>query len=178
MTLRADHPPKGSGIRASSNALICRGSCFGALRQQEEHAHAGNAWHEGGWVFATETGDPINPRTDWSHWKVLLQRAGIRDGRLHDARHTAATVLLMLGVSQTTMMSIMGWSNPAMAQRYAHVVAPIRDDVARQVEGLWPRLESPGTTNETRTETTTRNAGPSPEARTGVLQVTGGGGGI
>lgn len=112
--------------------------------QQEEHVHAGNAWHEGGWVFTTETGDPINPRTDWSHWKVLLRRAGIRDGRLHDARHTAATVLLMLGVSQTTMMSIMGWSNPAMTQRYAHVVAPIRDDVARQVdELLWPGLESP-----------------------------------
>jgi integrase len=71
----------------------------------------------------------------------LLREAGIRDGRLHDARHTAATVLLMLGVSQPTMMSIMGWSNPAMAQRYAHVVAPIRDDVARQVGGLlWPEL--------------------------------------
>lgn len=109
--------------------------------QQEEHGHAGSAWHEGGWVFSTETGDPINPRTDWSHWKALLREAGIRDGRLHDARHTAATVLLMLGVSQPTMMSIMGWSNPAMAQRYAHVIAPIRDDVARQVGGLlWPEL--------------------------------------
>ena len=84
---------------------------------------------------------PLNPRTDWSHWKALLREAGIRDGRLHDARHTAATVLLMLGVSQPTMMSIMGWSNPPIAQRYAHVIAPIRDDVARQVGGLlWPEL--------------------------------------
>ncbi|WP_084072324.1 tyrosine-type recombinase/integrase [Knoellia sinensis] len=112
--------------------------------QQQEHEHAGNLWHEGGWVFTTETGDPISPRTDWSHWKALLKQAGIRDGRLHDARHTAATVLLMLGVSQPTMMSIMGWSNPAMAQRYAHVVAPIRDAVALQVGGLlWPELEPP-----------------------------------
>lgn len=111
--------------------------------QQEEHKRARSAWHEGGWVFTTGTGDPINPRTDWSHWKVLLKQAGIRDGRLHDARHAAATVLLLLGVSQPAMMSIMGWSNPAMAQRYAHVVAPIRDDVARQVGGLlWPELES------------------------------------
>jgi hypothetical protein len=31
-------------------------------------------------------------------WKKLLGDAGIRDGRLHDARHTAATVLLILGV--------------------------------------------------------------------------------
>jgi len=55
---------------------------------------------------------------------------------LHDARHTAATVLLILGVSQPTIMSVMGWSNPAMIQRYAHVVGPIRQDVARQVGGL------------------------------------------
>ena len=39
------------------------------------------------------------------------QDAGIRDGRLHDARHTAATVLPLLGVSERTMMGLMGWSN-------------------------------------------------------------------
>ena len=110
--------------------------------ERAEHAHAGNAWHEAGWVFTTETGDAINPRTDWAHWKVLLREAGIRDGRLNDARHTAATVLLMFGVSQPTIMSIMGWSNPAMTQRYAHVIAPIRHEVARQVGGLlWPERE-------------------------------------
>ena len=31
----------------------------------------------------------------------------IRDGRLHDARHTAATVLLLLGVSERTIMGVM-----------------------------------------------------------------------
>ncbi len=104
--------------------------------QNVERVHAGSAWTEGGWVFTTETGEPINPRTDWTHWKELLKEAGIRDSRLHDARHTAATVLLMLGVSQPTIMSVMGWSNPAMTQRYAHVVGPIRQDVARQVGSL------------------------------------------
>ena len=104
--------------------------------QYAERLHAGSTWHEGGWIFTTETGGPINPRTDWTHWKELLKEAGIRDSRLHDARHTAATVLLLLGVSQPTIMSVMGWSNPAMTQRYAHVVAPIRLDVARQVGGL------------------------------------------
>ncbi len=33
-------------------------------------------------------------------------------------------------------MNVMGWSNPAMTQRYAHVVGPIRQDVARQVGSL------------------------------------------
>ena len=89
-----------------------------------------------GWLFATEVGAPINPRTDWAEWKRLLKRAGMRDGRLHDARHTAATVLLLLGVSERTIMGVMGWSNTAMAHRYAHVVDPIRNDVAQRVDGL------------------------------------------
>ena len=50
-------------------------------------------------------------RSDWGQWKRLLTDAGIRDGRLHDARHTPATVLPLLGVSERTMMGLMGWSN-------------------------------------------------------------------
>ncbi len=108
-------------------------------RQLEERGRAAQLWTDGDWIFATQTGAPINPRTDWSHWKQLLIQAGIRDGRLHDARHTAATVLLLLGVDQRSMMGIMGWSNPAMATRYAHMVEPIRQDIAARVSGLlWP----------------------------------------
>jgi integrase len=49
----------------------------------------------------------------------LLSIAGIRDGRVHDARHTAATDLLLLGVHERTVMSVLGWSTTAMASRYA-----------------------------------------------------------
>lgn len=122
--------------------------------QDGERVLAGQLWQEGGWLFATEVGAPINPRTDWAEWKRLLKRAGIRDGRLHDARHTAATVLLLLGVSERTIMGLMGWSNTAMAHRYAHLVNPIRNDVAKRVDGLlWAG-------NETETETGPENAGP------------------
>ena len=108
-------------------------------RQAKERDLAGSAWHEGGWVFATPTGAPINPRTDWSEWKRLLADAGVRDGRLHDARHTAATVLLLLGVNERTMMGVMGWSNPAMAQRYAHMAEPVRRELATRLDTLlWP----------------------------------------
>ena len=57
------------------------------------------------------------------------------DGRLHDARHTAATVLLVLGVPER-MVSVMGWSSTAMAARYQHVTDPIRRDVADRIGGL------------------------------------------
>jgi integrase len=79
---------------------------------------------------------PLNPRTDWTDWKKLLNRAGVRDGRLHDARHTAATVLLLLGVPERAVMGVMGWPNTAMAARYQHVTSAIQRDGASRVGGL------------------------------------------
>jgi integrase len=69
-------------------------------------------------------------------WKSLLSEANVRDGRLHDARHTAATVLLILGVPERAVMGLMGWSTTAMAARYQHMVDAVRTDIARQVDDL------------------------------------------
>ena len=104
--------------------------------EQDREKAAGPDWHEGDWVFASEIGRPLIPRTDWDEWKSLLKRARIRDGRLHDARHTAATVLLILGISERAVMAIMGWSSTAMAARYQHMVDPIRKDIAKRIGGL------------------------------------------
>ena len=49
-------------------------------------------------MFASALGKPLSLNSDYREWKALLQAAGVPDGRLHDARHTAATVLLVLGV--------------------------------------------------------------------------------
>ncbi|MBA2324278.1 MAG: tyrosine-type recombinase/integrase, partial [Pseudonocardiales bacterium] len=56
--------------------------------------------------------------------------------RTHDARHTAATVLLILGVPERAVMGLMGWSTTAMAARYQHITGTIRNDVAERVGGL------------------------------------------
>ncbi|MFI7147146.1 tyrosine-type recombinase/integrase [Nonomuraea sp. NPDC050022] len=68
--------------------------------------------------------------------KDFLASAGLKDGRLHDARHTAATVLLILGVPERTVMAIMGWSSSGMARWYQHVTDGIRNTVEKQVDGL------------------------------------------
>ncbi|KOX00492.1 hypothetical protein ADK65_12325 [Streptomyces sp. NRRL B-1140] len=72
----------------------------------------------------------------YDDWKELLEDAKVRDGRLRDARHTAATVLLILGVSERAVMGLMGWSTTAMAARYQHMVDSVRSSVAEQVDGL------------------------------------------
>ncbi|WP_406050685.1 site-specific integrase [Streptomyces virginiae] len=104
--------------------------------QETERQAAGKRWVKGDWVFPNEHGCSPSHRRDWVEWKALLVEAKVRDGRLHDARHTAATVLLILGVPERAVMGLMGWSTSAMAARYQHMVDAVRSDVARQVDGL------------------------------------------
>ena len=83
-----------SGFRRSS--LICY--VISAMRRRWTAITRGRLWQDGDWVFTSPVGKPLNPNSDYHRWKALLREAGVRDGRLHDARHTAATVLLVLGV--------------------------------------------------------------------------------
>jgi integrase len=115
------------------------------VTQLREHRRVQNAerlaaliWHDNGLVFATPYGKPIDARADWQEWKELLADAGVRDARLHDARHTAATLLLLQGVDSRTVMSIMGWSAESQRVRYQHVVDELRAEAARRVGAmLW-----------------------------------------
>ncbi|WP_339130318.1 site-specific integrase [Streptomyces sp. f51] len=104
--------------------------------QDRERLLAGQEWQDTGFVFTSPVGAPLVPSTDYDAWKQLLADAKVRDGRLHDARHTAATVLLILGVPERVVMQIMGWSSTAMAARYQHVTGGILADVAQRVGGL------------------------------------------
>lgn len=109
--------------------------------QQREREHAGTEWKEGGWIFTQPNGRPIDPRRDWGEWKTVLGEADVRDARLHDARHTAATVLLLLGVQDRAVMDFMGWSSASMKLRYMHVTEGLRRDVADQLNGYFWKVE-------------------------------------
>ena len=75
---------------------------------------------------------------DWGEWKALLKAAGVRDARLHDARHTAATLLLAQGVDQRFVMEILGHSQISMTSRYTHVRPQVMTDAAaRMGQALW-----------------------------------------
>jgi integrase len=124
--------------------------------QAGERLAAGELWqpapprgdlHSGtGWVFTSPVGKPIDPRRDWEEWKTLLNLAGVRDARLHDARHTAATFLLVAGVDTRTVMDLLGWSHSSLTVRYQHVVDELKNEAVRRMEALlWgpnPAVES------------------------------------
>ncbi len=105
--------------------------------QQREREHAGSEWQERGWIFTQPTDRPIDPRRDRDEWRSVLAEAGVRDARLHYARHTAATVLLVLNVGTRAVMDMMGWSSSSMAAHYQHVTNDLRHDIADSLGGLF-----------------------------------------
>lgn len=107
--------------------------------QARERALARDLWVEKEYVFTSPTGEPLNPNTDHHRWKDLLKAAGVREGRLHDARHTAATVLLILGVPEAVVDRIMGWEpgkSARMRRRYQHLTGQVLQQTAAKVGGL------------------------------------------
>lgn len=68
-----------------------------------------------------------------SAFKNALARAGIKDFRFHDLRHTFASWLAMAGVPLSTIGRLLGQKTPQMTMRYAHL-AP--DYLADTVEVL------------------------------------------
>lgn len=131
----------------SKRTIVLPGPLLEQLRahreaQQAERKAAGTAWTD--WegrrlLFARPDGKPIDPRQDWAEWKDLLRAAGVRDARLHDARHTAATLLLQQRVHPPVVMSILGHAEIGLTLgTYSHVVPELSNEAARSMEqALW-----------------------------------------
>ncbi|MEU5903950.1 site-specific integrase [Micromonospora sp. NPDC047527] len=114
-----------------------------ALRRHQEHQAAErfdvDNWADPGLVFATSVGTPIHPRNDYRSFREIIRRAGLRQVRLHDLRHTAASVLLAQGVPARVVMEILGHSQISVTLNiYAHVAPEVAREAAARLEGaLW-----------------------------------------
>ncbi|MEL4356523.1 MULTISPECIES: tyrosine-type recombinase/integrase [unclassified Luteococcus] len=104
--------------------------------QDRQRRRAKDRWVEKDFVFTGRYGNPVSQRVDQLAWRDLLVDAGVPHIRLHDARHTAATLLVALGTPHVTIMEVMGWSHLGMITRYTHRV----DDMHRRAADGMQRL--------------------------------------
>jgi len=65
-------------------------------------------WEETGLVFTTTVGTVIEPRNLARVLDALIVEAGVRRIRLHDMRHTCASLLLAQGVPARVVMEVLG----------------------------------------------------------------------
>jgi integrase len=83
--------------------------------------NAGLGWQELDLVFPKENGSPRSPKTDYDQWQSALKLCGIAPRRLHDARHTAATLMYSQGIGIETISRALGHSSSAITSRlYVH----------------------------------------------------------
>jgi integrase len=108
-------------------------------RQEKERITAGSLWRDSPCVFTTQLGTPIEPRNDYRQFKNLLGRAGLPSVRLHDLRHTAASLLLAQRVPARVVMEILGHSQIALTMNtYSHVAPEVsREAAERMAQMLW-----------------------------------------
>ncbi|GBQ03278.1 hypothetical protein SSP531S_47480 [Streptomyces spongiicola] len=113
--------------RASERRIALPTECIHSLkkhkqRQGKERAIEGSAWHDGGLVFTTPTGGPLDPANLTRRCRSFLNRAGLRPIRFHDLRHSTATLLLEQGIDLVVIKELLGHAHIGVtAGVYAHV---------------------------------------------------------
>ncbi len=101
---------------------------------------AGDRWAESDYVFTTLTGRPIEPRNVYRSFTRVAGNAGLRVIRLHDARHSTATLLTAAGVAPRVVMEILGHSQIAVTMNvYTHVVQDTQREAVSHMDRLLRR---------------------------------------
>lgn len=106
-------------------------------RQDEERAEWGIDYQDGELVAAKENGESIHPHTFSPAFERLIEKAGLRRIRLHDVRHTHATLALKAGVPVKAISERLGHESPAFTlKQYAHVIPGMQAEAAAQIASL------------------------------------------
>jgi len=79
-------------------------------------------------AFVIAGGNPERPRADLNRpWHAIRKRAGLMDVRIHDLRHTHASIGVGAGLGLPIIGKLLGHSQPSTTARYAHLDAdPLR----------------------------------------------------
>jgi integrase len=104
-------------------------------RLQARERMAARVWVDPGLVFTTTVGTPLEPRNVNRAWAAVCAKARIRPVRVHDLRHTAATLLLAQGVDMKTVQATLRHSRMATtADIYSHVTEELQRTAANRME--------------------------------------------
>jgi integrase len=94
-------------------------------------------------VFSTLEGKRLRPNTITRAWTTLAARAGLKAIRLHDARHTHASIMLKQGIHPKIVQERLGHASIQMTlDTYSHVAPGLQEAAANRFDELViPRRE-------------------------------------
>ena len=106
-------------------------------RQREERVLAGALWQDTGLVFTLEDGSAVHPDRYSRRFSTLVRKAGVPRIRLHDVRHTNATIALEAGVHPKVVSERLGHATVGITlDLYSHVSPAIDEAAAETIAGM------------------------------------------
>ena len=104
-------------------------------RQAAEKLAAGEAYRGSGYVVCDELGEAVNPEWLSDEFGRVRERAGVRRITLHEARHTASSLMEKAGVPDSIRAAWCGHTVQVSKSTYTHALpedlAAARDALSR-----------------------------------------------
>jgi len=89
-------------------------------------------------VFIRPDGSPINPNAITLAFRRIIKRAGLRRIRLHDLRHTHATLMLKAGIHPKVVSERLGHANIGITlDIYSHVLPGLQEAAAEKFDRIF-----------------------------------------
>ncbi|MFP5487457.1 MAG: site-specific integrase [Acidimicrobiia bacterium] len=106
-------------------------------RQRRERELVAAAYEDNDLVFARPDGTPVHPDYFSQTFDRGVKRLGLPKIRLHDLRHTHATLGLAAGVPVKVISDRLGHATSSFTQDiYMHAIPAVEDEAADQIAGL------------------------------------------
>jgi integrase len=108
-----------------------------AARQLEEHSEWDEGWVESGLVFTAENGAALDPESISRYWRQAVKKTMLPTIRLHDLRHTHATLALQAGVHPKVVSERLGHATVSITlDAYSHAIPAMQEEAAALIAGL------------------------------------------
>jgi integrase len=122
------------------SSLACAALREHRERQAFERKTAEGEWHDHNLVFCTAFGTPLDRGLIHLNWIPALKKADLRRIRLHDLRHTAATLMLQEGVHPKVVQEMLGHSSISVTlDIYSHVAPSLHHEAADRMDAILGR---------------------------------------
>ena len=125
--------PRSVSLDTDTTAVLQRQS----QQQLDDAAEWEAAWIGDGHVFARENGEPWDPNRVTKLFDQAVRAVDVPRIRLHDLRHTWATLALRAGVHPKVVQERLGHANISITMdTYSHVMPDMQESAAELVAAL------------------------------------------
>src|SRR5450759_4296252 len=108
-----------------------------AARQLDEQNDWDEAWTDSGLVFTLENGAALDPESVSRYFRLAVKKAMLPTIRLHDLRHTHATLALQAGIHPKVVSERLGHATISITlDTYSHALPAMQAEAAALIAGL------------------------------------------